>query len=531
MIRKVLIFITLALLPLAFLVIGISFNRTWFSGDPEYAYLLNGINILSFHPVGHADNPGTPVQSYSAVVLGISHLFRMDKASSLQVDVLTHPEVYVEIERKVSVIINALMMIVLGIWSFYILKSLWFSLILQIIPFISTTVLETAFTKVSPEPVLVFTTSLFIILLLKFYLNQGKEEAKYSKLFGWISGFGIATKATFLPIALIPLWILKGRQNWKTFILQICISFVFFTIPAIPQYPHIAKWFAMLFVHTGTYGEGGLGIVNLPDYFRNLTLILANNPGMSISLVCTLLFIGVSYASKQLQASTKSVHFRFMSGIAFSQLMGILMVAKHYHANHYMVPEICLTGVIWIFAILQLSSTLRKQNSIRKFIAPACFVLFVFISILNYSYINRAFKGYIISNEEYCKVSDALEKEYPQYAKAYYYPVSINPYCALRWGSVYSNQVHLNKLRSLYPEGLFYDCRNHSFQSWETGLNAKSILAISKGKLLLVGGPMTNSELSEAERGGLALKQLYKGRLQAFYEVDLVNSPMFKQKD
>lgn len=173
--KKVLLKVGLFILPMVFLIVGLNFNRTWFSGDPEYAYLLNGINIATFHSVGHTDNPGTPAQMYNAVVLRIAHFLKFSEKNDLETDVILNPDSYVELERKVSIVLNSVMLLLLGFTSLLILRNFWFSLILQATPFISSNLLEIAFTKVSPEPILIFTTMILLLVIFKYYTDYDKE--------------------------------------------------------------------------------------------------------------------------------------------------------------------------------------------------------------------------------------------------------------------------------------------------------------------------------------------------------------------
>ena len=42
--------------------------------DPEYAYLLNSLNLLEMSVPGHFDHPGTPLQEFGALVLLVQWL-------------------------------------------------------------------------------------------------------------------------------------------------------------------------------------------------------------------------------------------------------------------------------------------------------------------------------------------------------------------------------------------------------------------------------------------------------------------------
>jgi len=529
MMNKLLLRLALFILPVIFLIIGINFQRTWFSGDPEYAYLLNGINIANLKAVGHTDNPGTPTQIFSAVVLRVAHFLDFSEKSNLQENVLRHPDQFVELERKTLIMLNALMMFLLGLGSFLLLRNIWFSLILQATPFISSNLLEIAFTKVSPEPVLIFTVMALVLVILKYYLDYAKNGRYYPWIFSIIIGFGLASKATFLPLVLLPLWLLQTRKHRITYLVSIIPSFILFTAPAIPQYPHMAKWFLGLSTHTGTYGQGSSGIIDFSTYFNNLPLIVINNPAMSVSILIAIVLIGISIGIGRLRKHSIPLPVRFLIGIATVQLLAILMVAKHYHANHYLIPAISLTGILWIFSILVIKELIGDKPLVpHAFLAPVVLVVLLLFGISNRKYLSEAYHGYVITNEEYANVKGRLDSEFPGYLKTYYYPVSINPYSALRWGNVYSRQLHLDALNKLYPEGVFYDTRTNQFQVWESALPIQDLATEYGQKILLIGGPMTDSDKDRVIKGGLSLNEIYRGRTQAIYEVDVANSAIFQ---
>lgn len=527
--KKSLVILAFVILPAIFLVTGLNFHRTWFSGDPEYAYLLNGINIANLKSVGHTDNPGTPVQMYSAVVLRVAHFLNFSEKAELQKAVLSNPDYYVELERKISVIINALMMLIMGIAVYRLLKNPWFSLILQVTPFLSSNLLEHAWTKVSPEPVLIFTVMALVILLVAYYCSNNKQNRWYPWIFGAVVGFGLATKATFIPLAVIPFILLEGwRRKW-IYLAAIVPAFILFTAPAIPQYPHMAKWFLGLSTHTGTYGQGGTGIIDPLQYIGALGSIVENNLAMVLVIVAAAIFLFLMFLKGDFRSLIKNnAELRIILALLAAQVLGILMVAKHYHANHYLIPGNSLIGAIFVFSILyfrEKGSGLKAEVTSK--LPAIVFFLLALGSLLNVSYLQEADHGYVITNEEYTKVMTQVEHDYPGYVKAYYYPTSINPYSALRWGSVYSRQYNLPVLQQVYPQGIFYDTRINAFQTWETTIAPDELIREYGGKILLIGGPMNPEEKQKVINGGLSLKNIYFGRTQAVYEVDTANSILF----
>lgn len=528
--KKSLVLLVFVILPVIFLVTGLSFHRTWFSGDPEYAYLLNGINIANLKSVGHTDNPGTPVQMYSAAVLRVAHLLDFSEKAELQTAVMKNPDYYVELERKISVIINALMMLALGVAAFHFLKNMWLGLILQVTPFLSSNLLEHAWTKVSPEPVLVFTTMIFIIVLLTYYSGNNRHNRWYPWIFGAVVGFGLATKATFLPLVIIPFILLEGWKSKWIYLASIIPAFIVFTAPAIPQYPHMAKWFLGLSTHTGTYGQGNAGIIDPLQYFSDLAAIFENNLALTLVVLAATISLFLIFLKGGFRNQIRqNPELKIVIALLAAQVLGILMVAKHYHANHYLIPVISLSGTMLVFILLYLrKDTAAQKPFITNRLPLITFGLMTLGSLANIPYLQEADQGYIITNEEYTKVMAQLDKDYPGYVKAYYYPVSINPYSALRWGSVYSRQYNLPVMQKLYPEGIFYDTRINAFQFWEAVIPADEMINEFGSKILLVGGPMTPEEKQKVLNGGLSLKNVYFGRTQAVYEVDTANSPMFK---
>lgn len=527
--KKSLLILALLVLPAIFLVTGLNFHRTWFSGDPEYAYLLNGINIANLKSVGHTDNPGTPVQMYSAVVLRVAHFLNFSEKAELQKAVLSNPDYYVELERRISVIINALMMLFMGIVVYRLLKNLWLSFILQVTPFLSSNLIEHAWTKVSPEPVLIFTVMALIILLVAYYCSKNKQSRWYPWAFGAVVGFGLATKATFIPLIIIPFILLEGWKRKWIYLAAIVPAFILFTTPAIPQYPHMAKWFLGLSTHTGTYGQGGTGIIDPLQYISALGSIVENNLAMVLVIVAAAIFLFLMFLKGDFRSQIKNnPEIRIILALLAAQVLGILMVAKHYHANHYLIPDNSLIGAVFVFSLLYF----RKEDAGLKADVADKFPVIVFSllvlgSFLNVPYLQEADHGYVITNEEYTKVITQVEHDYPGYVKAYYYPTSINPYSALRWGSVYSRQYNLPVLQQVYPEGIFYDTRINAFQIWETTIAPEELIREYGGKILLIGGPMNPNDKQKVINGGLSLKNIYFGRTQAVYEVDTANSVLF----
>lgn len=526
---KKLTIVILVLVPLVFLIIGFSFDRTRYGTDPESAYLLNGININMLKSVGHYDNPGTPVQIYSAVVLRTVHTFRFS-GTDLQTDVLLHSEFYIEALRYGLILMNALVLLLLGFVALRRFGNIWLALMLQITPFLSPTLTEEMFTKIAPEPFLFAATSLLALLLFRYYTSGDKQNKRYLLQFALLSAFGLATKMTYLPFLVIPFIVLEGWRNKIGYALLIIPGFVLFTLPAVKGYPYMLKWFLNLGTHTGTYGQGSAGIIDPAQYFNALMQIAVTNKEMLlVTVIAAIVIMTKVIGRKKDQYVFANPAFRILAAMLVAILASILMVAKHYHSNHYLFPALSLAGPVLVFTYLLFAgSEKNKTGKLSSIGLPTLVAVLLLVSLSHIPYLTIACKGYRDSNQDTNETMALLQRDYKGYVKTYYYPTSFNEYSSLRWGNVYSRQLHTEKLKQLFPEGLFYNAWDKSFQLWETSFSPGEFVAKYGGKILLVGGPRTEEEMKMVEEAGLILKKLYEGpRLQVIYEVDTALSPSF----
>lgn len=518
----------LLIFPVIFLYFGYNFHRCTYGFDPEYAYLMNGLMINNCDYVGHTDNPGTTVQTYSAVIQRIAHLFGSE--NELQTDVLKNPDYFIEWGRKGFNILNSIMILLLGLIVFRFTGNLFSSLIIQITPFLSSNLLEHAWARFSPEPMLVIATNLMIIALIYYHYSKNKEYKYFPWIFGAISGFGLATKATFLPLVIIPLLVLISMPVKKTYLKAIVPSFIFFTIPAIPAYPQMLAWFFRLFTHTGVYGKGNAGLIDPGKYFSDLLLIFKNNIALTISVALALILIIFLITKKPLKVWFKeNDKFRLIFALFSAQIIGILMVAKHYHSNHYLIPVLALNGLMIIF-LIQL--TLEHFHYIRRISFVTVFVLIVMIagSAFNIPYMKYADWGYVISDEETFKIEKRLKTDFPEYVKTNYLD-RINKYSALRWGNDYSRSKFNDALAFNYPEALFYDFGRNSFQNWHGDITLDEFLKKYGKKILLIDGPFSQEEIIRVRDKSLFLNKKYIGRIHNIYEIDTTDSKIFLNRE
>jgi hypothetical protein len=529
MMVKTLKVLFLLVLPLVFLVSGFRFDRTKYGTDPESAYLLNGLNIANGRAVGHYDNPGTTVQMFSALVLRVTHAFRPSHGD-ITTDVLHNSEFYIEVLRYSFIVLNACILFLFGFLAFRWMGTVWAGLLLQAAPFLSVTLLEECFTKVAPEQFLLSGAILMALLLMKYLYRNTGSETRYALLFGLLGGFGLATKLTFLPLLVIPFVVLKGWKSKWLFAGAVLPSFVLFTLPAVTGYANMAYWFLNLGTHTGTYGQGNAGFIDPAVYLRSIVNMAVVNKAMVLIMFVSAVVLIWDWIRRRRQETgvTLSAEGRVLLAVLLAQAGSILMVAKHYHNNHYLFPALTLCGfaLLLIWRLIFKSESQDKPKTASR-VLPFLVVAVAGLSLLNLPAMTMAFEGYRASNRNTDEAFARLDREYTDYVRIYYYPASFNVYSSLRWGNVYSRQYSTPKLREFYPEGIFYNVLENQFQEWEVSLSASELLRKYGPKLLMVGGPMTEDDYQKVQKNGLKLSRLFDGRIQVVYRIDTA-SAIFK---
>jgi hypothetical protein len=516
----------LLILPVLFLLFGISFNRTHYANDPDYIYLVNALNLLKGKPVGHVDNPGTTVMEMSAVILAAASAFDGHHDRSLVEWVIQDPDRYIQLIRVIFIVLIALLLLLLGWVGWKKTNSPWLALIIQFTPFLSANVLEHVWTKVSPEPVLFMVSTLLVMVLLYYLYDSGRDSWKYVILFALLSGFGLATKATYFPLFFIPLLRLRGWLRKSLFILGTIVTFVVFTSPAIPEYRHMFAWFYRLSTHTGIYGQGSEGVIDRGTYFSNIVQIFLANPVLSVVFIVSLILVAVFLFRKTFRRSTYEKDngpipsVRLLAAITFMIALSILIVAKHYHANHYLLPAQGFLGLA-VFLIILSFERLIHLPKLTRIASPVLFTALVVVFVIgNVPYLKNADHYYYLTNKETDATFSRVDAEYAGFTRVYYYPNTINKFSALKFGNAYAKRRVLPELKAVYPNTYFYDVRTYLFYNWEAEMSMEDILRMSGKKIIFISRVISGEEVDEIGRKGFPLKEVYRGRIHSLYELD-----------
>ncbi|MEN8115698.1 MAG: hypothetical protein ABFS16_01890 [Bacteroidota bacterium] len=503
-----------------------------FGNDPNYVYLVNSTALCSGEGVGYIDHPGTPVMQVGAVSITVKHLFSNPNNQTLAEHVISDSHTFILSIRNTLLILNTLILLLIGWFAVIKTRSVWIALLLQASTLITLNSLDHIWTKVSPAPLLFFITGLLVIALLGFYFSRDNKSWKYVLIFALISGAGLGTKATYLPLTIIPFIILPGYKKKLIYLAGIIPAFVLFTIPIIPEYEQMYYWFRDLSSHSGIYGHGDKGFIDFQTYLPNIIKIIQNNIVFSAVIITgAILFLFTFIQSYRSKIKPKKDEY-ILGGLVAGSLLGILMVAKHYHSNHYLIPVLLLTGITVFFIHRVLIRKVNIKFITNYGIPVTTILLFVMLGVKlpqGIKYINDGYKG---TNAEMETTNTLIDSLYSDYTQIYYYPNSLNQYSALNFGDVYTQRRMLPEIRKVHGDIYFYHSHEKTFKNWNKEIFTDDLINKKGNRLLLVGGPKNEKEAMEFRKQRFPLKQIYKGRIQAIYELDTTRyNQISKNKD
>ncbi len=520
---------SIILFPLFFLWLGFNVELAKFGNDPNYVYLVNSTALCDGVGVGYIDHPGTTVMQIGAITIGVTHLIHNPENQTLVDHVFTDSHLFILSIRNVLMVLNSIVLLLLGWMAYKKTGSIWVALLLQGSTFITTNTLDHVFTKVSPEPFLFFLTAVFVIAVLWFYADKNKNSWKYVIVFSLLVGAGLATKATFLPLAVFPFIVLPTIKKKLVYSAGIIPSFVLFTIPIIPEYEQMYYWFRRLMSHSGTYGHGKKGFIDVHTYFPDLLRIFQNNPIFAFVLFLGIVVVAIAVSGQIKERKKMPWDIKILMALVASAGFGVLMVAKHYHSNHYLIPDLLLSGVI-LFFIHKVFKRKKILPGIVKYeIQTVVIALVLFILLVQIPNVNYFNEGYKITNEEMDSTNAMIEKDYAGYTKIYYYPNSLNPYSALNFGDVYTRRRMLPQIKKVLGSRYFYHSFEKTIKNWDTEIYLEDLINQYGNKIILMGGPHDNKTASEISRQGFPLQQVYKGRIQTIYVLDTLQYNRIKE--
>ena len=318
----------------------------WYGLDPDYFYLFDALNLVNLTTPGHIAHPGVTVDALGALVLWATHLGA--GAEEITQAVLAAPEAHLRLIAALIIGLNAAALLALGAAGYAVLKSLLPALILQMGPFLSMLVLKQGY-HVKPEALLIFST-VMLGMVTVLALGPGVLERRRLVLaaaFGVVVGFGVATKVTFAPLWLLPVFVLASWRAVGVYGALSLISFIVFTMPAIGAFEAFIEGMTRVVMASDVHGRGAATVIDFSRYPQSV-LNLFSRPVLHVVFLASVVTLAVLWwRGRRGQAAPgpeTQVTARALAGVCAAQFSQILLIAKHPSAI-YLLPTLVLAAL------------------------------------------------------------------------------------------------------------------------------------------------------------------------------------------
>ena len=463
----------LALVPISLLILSriLLHMSGAFPDDPEYAYLLNGLEMLTFYPPSYSAHPGTNLITLTAILNLATWLVTLPfHRLGLVTDILTKSQFYLAVN-------NAILVMAIAAAAFWFADrvrratgSIAAALAAQASLLVSFPVMV-ALNRVSPEPLQLAATLVLAGLLTPLAFGRSENIQWTAAAVGIVIGFCISAKITAVPLVavllLLPGWALRKRAAYF-----VAGGFVFFTLPAAHHYQHMLSWFTGMATHSGAYSGGPAGLPSAATLLSNAFYLFGQAPELFVAIA--------AYAAMALLGPRPLR--RLMAVSALVVAAQILVVLKQ-PGPRYLVP------VIAIFALANaaiVAALLSRGAAWSKAALAALAVIGLCNTAVSTAAWADRYRGTDIKNRKLLDMVSASGC-----AQVTYYEAPLILY-DLDFGSQYSANRFSQALQRLYPRGFTYDIARNSFMFFGTSISPRELQArIAPATCIyLVGSPL-----------------------------------------
>jgi len=438
-----------------------------FTPDPDYAYLLSGLDMLSLKAPVFVDHPGTPVQTIIAIVLGLTWIvsFPWHGFSSVQDQVLLHPEFYMECVNGVFATGNAAAMVFFA-WSMRKSSGMLAPALVGLISIFQSDVIYMTYHRTMPESVLLAATLVLagFIAQSAYASDDAPQTRRLTIIVGVLLGFCLTAKVTSTPL-LLTIFFLRSWEDRKAALRTCGIAAIIFLLPIFPRWPAMIWNYLHILTHRGDYGSGEAGTPAISDLLANLRVLQETVPEIFTSLaLCTAVPAGQRLTS--LPPSSRNL-MRALLVCTSMFCAALLMVAKQPHP-YYLLPEmafVCLSNAIVVsllFGSTKIPMWLRMSSI-------ALLLAFLAAQAIRY--------------ESRFTQADSTEASAQRYAvtraaqrgcqTVFYYGANQTEF-NLFFGNVTSGRIFGDRLARLYPDFIAYNTGSKLFETFNTTLPQKA---------------------------------------------------------
>ncbi len=410
--------------------------------DPDYAYLFNGLNLVSGIAPEHIDHPGTTLQLFAAAYIKLVNLSSSSHAAA--VSVVHHSESYLRALNAVLMIGYSIALFLFGALVWRKTGNLTSALVLQSAPFLAADdFIETV--RFRPEALLLIVVLIIAALLYIHVWREEKESVGAICLLSFLAATGAVTKLNFLPLALLPLFCLRTWKSRAGFIAGLCIFAGLWLLPLRSHSKIFTNWVVGLVTHQEHYGLGepGLFSARFPTFLAH---VMIARPLFLLTIVLSLAALGYGWLRRRGKSSPQEIRLlKSLSGLVLVEAMTCVMVSK-YGYPRYLFPAMILCSLnaaVLVTLIRQWHNptfTLSRVNAL-------CLTVGILISCLSGVKLHQVHVQLAQSRDDHTAMAAALDKDFADKTVVYSYGCSSlypalwfgNAYCGRRYGPIITN--------------------------------------------------------------------------------------------
>ncbi len=478
----------LLILPVLFLIaqtllrnVGVPY-WLWWNGDPSYAYLIDGIDLVRGLAPSFSDHPGTPVSCIVALVIWLLG----GPAAAFD-----HAETVLSYASDIIFALDAAAMLLLGwtVWRRF--GSLVPAVAAEAAPFATMLALRHGI-DVKPEPLLLCATMLLAASMVEEAMAPRRASLA---MLGAAAGFGIACKVTFAPFALTAVLLPLTWRRRALFVIAAAVALVVFFAPALPKLPHMLDLYAHVTVGSGAYGSGAPTVIDFRRYPVAFEKLFFARP---IFFIVWLLGAAALVLARRERGASASAGARLLVASLAMQLVQIVFVAKHPDA-HYALPayEMSAPAIAFLWLVARELALVRERW--RSFARDFALLLLAVGAAQAAATVRQG--------EELARASEGarkidLARDFPRCAQIYRDLASSQ---SLAWydNHFYSGGRYKDLLAARAPAGAYYSFSwgSGGFENWQ-GPAAASDIARQYPCVALRGTGLADLESLAARLGG-----------------------------
>jgi hypothetical protein len=342
-----------AMIPVVYLLAGFHFNFligifSLRNMDPEYIYFLSGLGIANGHfHLGHFDNPGTPLQILIALTYRIVYWIRPSEVPFMD-DVFLNSDLYLSMANHIILVLTSVILYAGGLFMYRISGKTAYALLIQTIPFYSEITYD-IIGRLVPELMMPIPAVILTLLLIKYIQ---KEEPPFTwkmvLALAITTAFGLSIKLSFLPLWIIPLFIIPGWKFRLQYILTSLVAFLILALPATLEYKNFWIWTKGLFIHSGNYGKGDANFLDKQLFVQNFVSIW-NSTKSLFYLLAILALTVAGYRLLKKKGLEGNRIFWLSIGVSIAVVFQLALASKHF-SYRYLIPTLSMMPLMAILS-------------------------------------------------------------------------------------------------------------------------------------------------------------------------------------